>query len=230
MESRVLPTPAVAAILSAKFICVKVDADNPGPAEKMLSQVQGNVLPFYAYVSPDGKFISGTSGFRSEKVFQADLEGVLKSDQLRVPPEFEKKLAKMADQAAKDAEAGKTAAVIKASRDADLIRGFSASKDKIKELFDQAVEKGHQKIKDAAALCAEGKFDEAGAMLSPLAKDYKRTERERPAAAPVKALDQFQCAAKETDPRNAKRSYEQVLKDCKDSAPFVELAQSKLKE
>lgn len=230
MESRVLPAAPVVAILSAKFICVKVDVDNPGPAEKMLSQVKGNTLPFYAYATPDGKFISGTSGFRSEQAFLADLEGVLKNDALRVPPEFEKKLAKMADQAAKDAEAGKVAAVLKAGRDAEAIRGFSDSKDKIKELSNQAVEKGQQKIKDAAQLCAEGKFDEAGALLSPLARDYKGSDVERAATAAVKALDRLKSAAKESDPKAAKRFYEQILKDCKDAAPFIELAQSKLKE
>src|SRR6185503_14503492 len=108
-------------------------------AEKMLGQVKGNTLPFYAYASPDGKFITGTSGFRSKTVFKADLEGVLKSDLLKVPAEFEKKLAKMADQAAKDLEAKKIAAVLKAGRDAAAIRGFSDSKDKIQEQVTQAL-------------------------------------------------------------------------------------------
>lgn len=230
MESRVLPAAEVAAILSAKFICLKVDADNPGPAEKFLSQVKGNTLPFYAYATPDGKFISGTSGFRGEKAFLADLDGVLKNEALRVPPELEKKLAKMADQAAKDFEAGKIAAVLKAGRDADAMRGFSDAKDKIKALCGQAADAGLQKIKEAAALCADAKFDEAGALLSPLARDYKGSEVERAATAATKALDRFKSAAKESDPKSAKRFYEQVVKDCKDAAAFVELAEAKLKE
>jgi hypothetical protein len=230
MESSVLPAADVVAILSAKFICVKVDCDNPGPAEKMLSQVKGNTLPFYAYVTPDGKFISGTSGFRNQKAFLADLEGVLKNDALKVPPELEKKLAKMADQAAKDFEGGKMAAVVKAARDADAMRGFSDSKDKIKDLFAQAIEKGQARIKEAAGLCSEGKFDEASAILTPLARDYKGCEVEKAATAGGKAVDKFKSAAKETDPKNAKRYYEQVVKDCKDAAAFVELAQAKMKE
>jgi len=36
----------ISAILTSKFVCVKVDADNAGDAEKMLSQVKGNILPF----------------------------------------------------------------------------------------------------------------------------------------------------------------------------------------
>jgi hypothetical protein len=230
MESRVLPAASVVAILSAKFICLKVDADNPGSAEKYLSQVKGNTLPFYAYATPDGKFISGTSGFRSEKNFLSDLDGVLKNEALRAPPDLEKKLAKMAEQAAKDFEAGKVAAVLKAARDADAIRGFSDSKDKIKELSVQLIEKGQQKIREAAQLCAESKFEEAGAILSSLARDYKGSEVDRAATAGGKALDRFKSAAKEADAKAAKRYYEQVVKDCKDAVPFVELAQSKLKE
>jgi hypothetical protein len=228
MESSVLPSDEVSAILAAKFICVKVDADNPGPAEKMLGKVTGNILPFYAYATPDGKFISGTSGFRNKTAFKADLEGVLKSDLMKVPAEFEKKLAKMADQAAKDFEAKKIPAVIKAARDAAAIRGFSDSKDKIQELMAQTVTAGNDRIKEAAELCKDAKFDEAGAILSALAKDYKGSELEKPAAAATKALDKFKAAAK--DASSAKRNYELVVKECKDAPPFVELAEAKLKE
>lgn len=229
MESSVLPAAEIVAILS-KFVCVKVDCDNPGPAEKMLSQVKGNTLPFYAYATPDGKFISGTSGFRNEKSFKSDLEGVLKNDALKAPPELEKKLAKMAEQAAKDFEGQKTGAVIKAARDADAIRGFSESKDKIKELLARVIEGGDQKIKEAAALAGDGKFDEASALLGAAAKEYKGTEVERAANAGSKALDRLRSAAKESDPKGARRYYEQILKDCKDAVPFVDLASARLKE
>ena len=46
MESRVLPSPEVGAILTGSFVCVKIDVDNPpADANKFLSQVKGNVLP-----------------------------------------------------------------------------------------------------------------------------------------------------------------------------------------
>lgn len=230
MESRVLPAADVVAILSAKFVCVKVDVDNPGPAEKLFSQVKGSTLPFYAYATPDGKFITGTSGFRSEKAFLGDLEGVLKNDALKVAPEFEKKLAKMAEQAAKDFEANKFPAVLKAGREAEAIRGFSDAKDKIKDLNAQVLEKGQQKLKDAAQLCADGKFEEASSILTSLGRDYKGSDVEKAASAGSKAVDRFKSAAKEADPKGARRFYEQVVKDCKDAAAFVELAQSRLKE
>jgi hypothetical protein len=233
MESRVLPSTEISAILTSKFVCLKVDADNPGDAEKMLSQVKGNILPFYAYVTPEGKFISGTSGFRSEKVFKADLEGVLKSDLMKVAPDAEKKLAKLADQAAKDLEARKLQAVFKAARDADTVRGVSESKDKIKELAGQAVQLGMQRITEACDLCRDAKFDEAGAILSALVKEFKGTDVEPAAIAANKAVDHFKSAAKaleKEDKAGAKKQFDLVVKECKDVAAFLELAESKLKE
>ena len=233
MESSVLPAAEISAILSSKFICVKIDADNPGDAEKMLGQVKGNVLPFYAYVTPEGKFISGTSGFRNEKVFKADLEGAMKSDLMKVPADAEKKLAKAAEQAAKDLEAKKVASVLKAAKDADTIRGFSDSKDKLKELAAQAVQLGHQRIKEAADLCKDSKFEEAAAILSTVAKDFKGSEVEPAAAAATKAVDHLRSAGKfleKEDKAGAKKQCELVVKECKDVAPFLELAEAKLKE
>jgi len=232
MESRVLPSAEVSAILAAKFVCVKVDCDNPGPAAQMMSQVKGNVLPFFIYVTPDGKFITGTSGFRDAAAFKADLEGVLKHDLLRVPPEAEKKLAKMAEQAAKDFEAKKFTAVIKAAKDVEAIRGTSESKDKIQELLAKTLEGGRERIQEAAGLCKDGKAEEAVTITSALTKDFKGTELERAAAAAHKAAERFKSAAKESEPagKGAKRLYELIVKECKDAPAFVELAEAKLKE
>lgn len=229
MESRVLPAAEINAILASKFICVKVNIDSPdGNAQKMLSQVQGNILPFFAYATPDGKFISGTSGFRDEAKFKADLDAVLKNPALRVPADVEKKLAKVAEQAAKDFEAGKIAAVFKAAKTAETARGFSESKDKIEELRSKAVENGHAKIKEAADLCRDAKFDEAAGIVSALVKDVKGTELEKPAAAATKGVDRLKGAAK--DASAAKRLCELIVKECKDAPAFVELAEAKLKE
>lgn len=223
-----LPSPEVKALLAAKFVCVKVDADNPGPADKLMSQVTGNVLPFYAYATPDGRFISGTSGFRDVAVFKADLERVLGHESLKVPADAEKKLAKLAEQAAKDLADKKYAAVVKTARSAEAVRGFSPSKDKIAAAFAEALAAGRARIQEAADLCRDGKFDEAGAILNALSKDFKGTELERAAAAADKAHGRLKSAAK--DASGAKKLYEAIVKDCKDAAPFVELAEARLKE
>lgn len=223
-----LPSAEIKAILAAKFVCVKVDADNPGPADKLLSQVVGNILPFYAYASPDGKFLHGTSGFRAEPVFKADLERVLKHESLQVPADAEKKLAKLAEQAEKDLAEKKFAAVVKTARSAEGVRGFSASKDRIASVYGQAVTAGRDRIQEAADLCRDAKFDEAAAILNALEKDFKGTELERTVAAAEKAHGRLKSAAK--DASGSRKLYEAVVKDCKDAPAFVELAEAKLKE
>src|SRR5437588_672713 len=126
MESRVLPAKAIARILDESFVCVKVNIDKPpAAAEKLLGQVGGDTLPFYAYVTPDGKFILGTSGYRDEREFAADLGNVLKHESLKTSTEAEKRLSAAVEQAAKDLEAKQYASVVKAWRNGASEKGFS---------------------------------------------------------------------------------------------------------
>src|SRR5437667_8123339 len=135
MESRVLPAKSVTALLAENFVCVKINIDKPpAAAQKILEQVKGNTLPFYVYTTPDGRFITGTSGFRDEGRFKADLEAVLKSDLLKVSAEDEKKLLAAAEQAGKDLEAKKYSAVVKAVQEAEGIKGISETKKKLRDL------------------------------------------------------------------------------------------------
>lgn len=232
MESRVLPADEVAVLLAANFVCVKVNVDNaPADVQDILSQVQGNILPFYAYIAPDGKFIAGTSGFRDVKMFKADLQAALKSDLLRLPPAVEKKLQKAADQAAKDLEAKKYAAVIRAAKDAEKFKGVSDARDKLKDLATQAAELGKKAIEEAAGLAKEDKIDEALALAKKLQADFKGTEVETAANDAVKSLDRLKAALADIAKgakADAKNRYTLILKEAKDS-PWAAIAEEKLK-
>jgi len=190
MESRVLPNKHVAPILFEFFVCVKVNIDRPpAGAGKLFEQVNGNTLPFYVYTTPDGTFISGTSGYRDENEFKGDLEGVLKHHSLRPSAEQEKKLAADADQAAKDLEAKEFAAVIKAWRDSQSVRGFSDSKKKLKALADRAVEGGRARLQEADALVKADKHADAMAMLKKLQTDFRGTDLDGPIKAAIDAIE-----------------------------------------
>ena len=231
MASRVLPSPEIRDVLSARFVCVKINVDSPpAGAEKLLSQVNGNVLPFFVFATSDAKFVSGTSGFRDVAAFKADIDKAMKSELLKVPAELEKKLAKSAEQIAKDVEAKKVPAAIKAVKAADAVHGFSESKDKIRDLYTQILDGGRQQIQTAADLAKDGKFEEAAALLSTLTKDFKGSDLEKGVAAATKALERVKSASKDSNKTTAKRSYELVVKECKDAPPFVELAEARLKE
>jgi hypothetical protein len=190
MESRVLPSKNVAPILSEYFVCVKVNIDKPpAAAEKLFEQVNGNTLPFYVYTTPEGRFISATSGFRDENQFKADLETVLKHDSLRASPEQEKKLAGAADQAAKDLDAKEFAAVVRAWRDSLGVKGFSDSKKKLRILVDKAVEAGRARLQEADALVKEDKHAEAMAIIRKVQADFRGTDLDGPAKAAADAIE-----------------------------------------
>ena len=190
MESRVLPAKTVAPILSEYFVCVKVNIDKPpAAAEKLFEQVNGNTLPFYVYTTPDGTFISATSGFRDEGEFKADLDGVLKHHSLRPSADQEKKLAAAAEQAVKDLDAKEFAAVIKAWRESSSIRGFSDSKKKLQALADKAVEGGRSRLQEADALVKADKHADAMVILKKLQTDFRGTDLDGPIQNAINAIE-----------------------------------------
>ena len=190
MESRVLPHKTIAPLLAEYFVCLKVNIDKPPAAvEKLLEKVNGNTLPFYIYMAPDGTMISSTSGFRDESAFKADLEGVLKHSSLRPSVDQEKKLATAADQAAMDLESKEFAAVVKAWRDSLAVRGFSESKKKLKVLADKAVEGGRSRIQEAEALVKADKHAEAMAILKRLQVDFRGTDLDGPLKTAIDAIE-----------------------------------------
>jgi thioredoxin-like negative regulator of GroEL len=190
MESRVLPSKSVAPVLSEYFVCVKINIDKPpAAAEKLFEQVNGNTLPFYVYTTPDGTFISATSGYRDVDEFKGDLEGVLKHHSLRPSADQEKKLAAAADQAAKDLESKEFALVIKAWRDSNGVRGFSDSKKRLKSLADKAVEGGRARLQEAEGLVKAEKHAEAMALLKKLQTDFRGTDLDGPIKNAIDAIE-----------------------------------------
>ena len=86
MEKEVHAAAPIREIL-ASFVCVKVDADNePEGSVQYLSKVEGDTLPFYAFTTPNGQFLGGTSGYRPEAVFKKTLEKVIHHVKPKAPP------------------------------------------------------------------------------------------------------------------------------------------------
>ena len=230
MESRVLPSKDVSALLTKNFVALKVDIDKaPADVQKYLSQVGGNTLPFYAYVGPDGKFIKGTSGFRDEKAFLDDLESVVKIVIPKASPADEKKLAKAVEQAEKDLEAGRLAAVVKAAREAEKVRGLSEAKDRLKELQTKAEEAGAKGLDEAVALAKEGKYDDALTAVKRLASDFKGAPLEEKAAVAQKSLERLKSAekfAEKGEKTSAKKLCDLIVKEAA-GTPWAAMAAEK---
>lgn len=233
MASSVLPTEEINALLCHEFVLLKVDIDKPTKGvQKFLDAVKGQVLPFWAYVTPDGTFISGSSGFRNAEDFLADLKSAMTSALMRVPAPVEKTLAKSADQAAKDLEEKKHGAVVRAVKDAEKYRGYSESKLKLRELLTKAVVAGREVLATAAEQAHGGDLEAALATARPVLADFKGTELDAAAALAVKCLEKLKSAAaslEKSDKAAAKRCYAQIAKDAPES-PYAALAEEKAKE
>lgn len=196
MESRVLPSKTIAPLLVEYFVCVKVNIDKPpAAAEKLLQQVSGNTLPFIAYATHDGKYITGTSGFRDETQLRTDLDIVLKHDSLKVPPETEKKLADALVQAATDLERQNYAGVVKAWLHSTTVKGFSDTKKNLRRLCDQAVVQGRAMLKEAEGLAKDGRHDESLAIVRKVQADFRGTDLDGPARAALEALERARPSA-----------------------------------
>lgn len=232
MASRVLPTEEIHALLTREFVLLKVDIDKPTKGvQKYLDAVKGQVLPFWAYVTPDGTYISGSSGFRGADDFLADLKSAMTSERMRVPAPVEKALAKSAEQATQDLEEKKNGAVVHAAKEAEKARGYSESKLKLRELLAKAVAAGREVLAAAAEQAKGGDLEGALAAAKPVAADFKGTELDAAAALAVKCLEKFKSAAasvEKGDPAAARRAYAQIAKDAPDS-PYAALAEEKAK-
>jgi hypothetical protein len=232
MEGRVLPSDEVSAVLSANFACLKVNIDSP-PVEvkKFLDQVQGQTLPFYAYVTPDGKFIHGTSGFRAVEAFKQDLDKALRSDAMRAPPEVEKKLVQLATQAEKDLEAKRYGAVQRAAKDAEKVKGFSDARVRLQEMQGKALAALRQALDETAALAKDGKLDDALVSARRQLNDFRGTEVEAASVTAVKSIERLKAAAgnaEKGDKAGARHVYQLIQKEAPDS-PYAAIAAERLK-
>jgi hypothetical protein len=190
MESRVLPDKEISAILAENFVCVKISIDKPpAEAEKLLSQVGGGALPFFVYATPEGALVWNSKGYRNEVQFKADLESVLRHDLLKASAAADKRLSAAAEQAAKDIEAKKYAAVVKAAKDAEGVKGYSASRKKLQELLSRALAAGRRLLEEADGLVKEGKQAEALPVYRQVQADFRGTELETTAKAGGDAID-----------------------------------------
>jgi len=190
MGSRVFPSKSIAPLLTEYFVCVKVNVDRPpGAAEKLFEKANGNTLPLILFTTPDGAFISNTSGFRDENTFKADLERVLTHPSLRLSDEQEKKLAASADQAEKNLGAKEFGPVIRAWKESLYVKGFSDSKWKLKDLAERAVAAGRELLQDADSLVKADKQADAVTLLKKLQTDFRGTELEAPVRAALDAIE-----------------------------------------
>ncbi len=231
MASRVLPKKEIQALLASNFVCVKIDADSvPSEIEPIMKQGNGKTLPFYAYLTPEGNFISGTSGYRGAAEFAKDLQSALRSEPMRASPNAQASLAAAAEQAEKDFKAKKYPAVLLATQEALEVRGWSDSKAKLRELGAKCEEIGQVRLAEALALVRKGNLKAASGLVRSVQKEFAETTIGRTADLAVSSIRDLEAAAQKQnagDMAGASAIYASIAKDA-EGTPYEAIAKEKL--
>ncbi|MBI1850431.1 MAG: DUF255 domain-containing protein [Planctomycetes bacterium] len=236
MAKSVLVDGAIRSTLARDFVCLEVDTDHaPFDIDAILRDVHGvgnkYTLPCFVYVTPEGKIIRSTNGFRSVVAFKSDLQAALSSDAMRSPADVEKKLAEAADAATKEFDAKKFGAVIRAAREADGAPGWCDGKVRLRALHDRCEEAATQALEKAAGLAQKGNFDGAKAAVEKLQTDFAGSDTaERGAQAALTSLERLVVAAQANasgDSASARMVYEAIVKDAA-GTPYEAIAWERL--
>jgi hypothetical protein len=161
---RVLPDPEVKERLKDLVVGLAANCDKPeNDVEKIMREnLKGaNMLPFVAFVTYDGKWVGGYSGYKETAEFVKVLAAAEDTPYLKATKAVQEKLATLAEKAGKAAGAGDWKTVVAASRDAGKTTGRCPERKAIAEIMAKAQAWAAGKLDDAV------KAAQAGSDLAP---------------------------------------------------------------
>lgn len=132
---RVLTAPSIKARIGALAVGLAADCDNPEQAIDTILHANlpnANMLPFVAFLTCDGQWINGASGYQDVPQLLALLDAAEKSPVREAKPEVQKALAKPAAAATAAAAKSDWKAVLVAAREEKKSSGRCAERDAIR--------------------------------------------------------------------------------------------------
>jgi hypothetical protein len=141
LAERALPDPRIKPLLSAAAVGLAADCDaaEPGVAQLFTSNMPGaRSLPFVAFLTPDGRWIDGYSGWKEEAELLEVILRAEKSPLLNAEPAIRKQLEKAAAAAAGATEKGNWKPVLDAAREATKTVGRCPERTAIKTALQSA--------------------------------------------------------------------------------------------
>jgi hypothetical protein len=179
-------------VIAKLAVGLAADCDKPedGIDAIMRERLKGaSTLPFVGFLTHDGEWIDGFSGYKDAAAFAKVLEAVDKSPLLQATPAVQKKLAALATTAGKAAEREDWKGVMKVVRDAGKLSGRCAERDAIGALEKKARDWAVAQF-DAAIKIAQtgGELDEAKKALASVRKHFTGEPEAEDAGDGLKAL------------------------------------------
>jgi hypothetical protein len=170
---RVLPSSEVKDRISDLAVGLAADCDAPqADVERLMSEnLKGaNVLPFAAFVTHDGKWVGGFSGFKDAAEFLKVLDAAEQSPLIQATEATRKKLKGLADKATKGAEAGDWKAVVAACRDAAKTTGRCPERKALAALRRKAQEWAFARLDEAVKAAQSGDYGKAQEAIADVKK------------------------------------------------------------
>lgn len=172
---RVLPSPEVKDLLADLAVGLASDCDAPeGDVESLMREnLKGaGTLPFAAFVTHDGKWVGGFSGFKDTADFVRVVEAAESSPAIQASDATRKKLAALADKASKAAEAADWKNVVLAARDAGKTTGRCAERKTLAGLRKKAHEWASARLDEAVKAAQSGDLPKAQEAIADVKKQF----------------------------------------------------------
>ena len=156
---RVLPTKDIKKRLPTFAIGLAADCDRPeSDIEKIMrtNLPNASTLPFAGFVTHDGKWVEGFSGFKNAGDFKKIMEKAEATPHLQATKAVRKKLAKLAATAGQAAKRDNWKAVLKAGQAADKTVGRCPERNAIADLVQKARAWAAQQFEQAVKTAKSG--------------------------------------------------------------------------
>jgi hypothetical protein len=138
---RVLPSDEIKKRIADLAVGLAANCDQPeGDVEKIMREhlAGAQMLPFVAFVTYDGKWVGGYSGFKQPADFLRVLEAAEKSPLLQASEAVRKKLQPLVERSEKSAEAGNWKGVVRNVQSARKLHGRCPERTALNGLMDKA--------------------------------------------------------------------------------------------
>jgi hypothetical protein len=148
-----------------------------------------STLPFAGFITPQGNWVDGFSGFKNEEGFLKILDAVEKSPLLEATEAVKKKVAGLAEKAGKAAEKGEWKSVLGAAKEAKETSGRCDGREALEGLVKKARDWATAQF-DAAGKAAQsgGDLAEPRRILGDVKKQFPGEPEAAEAEAGLKAL------------------------------------------